>query len=413
MNDTGLTLMIVLIVLVVLVAAILFKSVALIPQAEAAVIERLGRYIRTASGELTLLVPFIDTIRARVDIRERVVSFPPQPVITEDNLTLSIDTVVYFQVTDPRAAVYEIDNYIAGVEQLTTTTLRNVVGGMTLEETLTSRDSINAQLRGVLDDATGRWGLRVARVELKSIMPPASIQESMEKQMKADREKRATILAAEGHRESAIKTAEGEKQSQILAAEGAKQAAILAAEAERQSLILEAEGDRAAQYLRAQGEAKAVEKVFGAIKAAQPTPELLAYQYLQQLPEMAAGEGSKVWIVPSDFGSALQGFAKSFGEQGKDGVFRYEPGPAPKKIESDDVSDWFTTSQDPSVAEALAKAEAAAARVTPGTGDMPAPTARAASYPQSDYSQTEYTHPGDEPAVWVDQDAPAPSTDEK
>ena len=410
MGDAGFTVFVILIVLVVLVAAILFKSVALIPQAEAAVIERLGRYIRTASGELTLLVPFIDTIRARVDIRERVVSFAPQPVITEDNLTLSIDTVVYFQVTDPRAAVYEIDNYIAGVEQLTMTTLRNVVGGMTLEETLTSRDSINAQLRGVLDDATGRWGLRVARVELKSIMPPASIQESMEAQMKADREKRAMILTAEGQREAAIKTAEGEKQSQILSAEGAKQAAILAAEAERQSLILEAQGDRAAQYLRAQGEAKSVEKVFSAIKAAQPTPELLAYQYLQQLPEMASGEGNSVWVIPTDFGSALQGFAKSFGQQDKDGVFRYEPGPAPKGYESDDTADWFDSATDPEVAEALAKAEAAAARVNTGAGDLPpidtSALTETPAYPQSEYSQTEYTAPGEQPAVWVDPTAP-------
>ncbi|MFM9376036.1 SPFH domain-containing protein [Gordonia sp. VNK21] len=412
MSEAGAVGIFLVIILIVLVAAILFKSVALIPQAEAAVIERLGRYIRTASGELTLLVPFIDRIRARVDIRERVVSFAPQPVITEDNLTLSIDTVVYFQVTNPQAAVYEIDNYIAGVEQLTMTTLRNVVGGMTLEETLTSRDSINAQLRGVLDDATGRWGLRVARVELKSIMPPPSIQESMEKQMKADREKRATILAAEGQRESAIKTAEGAKQSQILAAEGAKQAAILAAEGDRQSRILRGQGDRAATYLRAQGEAKSVEKVFGAIKAAQPTPELLAYQYLQQLPEMAAGEGNTVWVIPSDFGSALQGFARSFAGQDADGVFRYEPGPVPENVESDDVDDWFTSPVDSEAAEALARAEAAAARANLGAGDPPsvyppdpvppAPTA----YPQAEYSQTEYTRPATDQAGWVDPPRP-------
>lgn len=354
--------LIVLILLVLLVVVVLAKSVALIPQAEAAVIERLGRYTRTVSGQLTLLLPFIDRIRARVDIRERVVSFPPQPVITEDNLTLSIDTVVYFQVTNPRAAVYEIDNYIAGVEQLTITTLRNVVGGMTLEETLTSRDSINSQLRGVLDEATGRWGLRVSRVELKSIMPPPSIQESMEKQMKADREKRATILAAEGQRESAIKTAEGNKQSQILAAEGAKQAAILGAEAERQSRILRAQGERAASYLKAQGEAKAIEKTFAAIKASKPTPELLAYQYLQQLPEMAKGEGSKVWVVPSDFGSALQGFAKSFGVQGSDGVFRYEPSPddSVPTVDESEIEDWFSLTSDPKVAQAVAEAEAVA-----------------------------------------------------
>lgn len=258
-------------VLVIFAIIVVAKSVALIPQAEAAVIERLGRYSRTVSGQLTLLVPFIDRVRARVDLRERVVSFPPQPVITEDNLTLNIDTVVYFQVTVPQAAVYEISNYIVGVEQLTTTTLRNVVGGMTLEQTLTSRDQINAQLRGVLDEATGRWGLRVARVELRSIDPPPSIQASMEKQMKADREKRAMILTAEGTREAAIKQAEGQKQAQILAAEGAKQAAILAAEADRQSRMLRAQGERAAAYLQAQGQAKAIEKTFAAIKAGRPT----------------------------------------------------------------------------------------------------------------------------------------------
>ena len=202
----GLVLLSVLVILAIIIVA---KSVALIPQAEAAVIERLGRYSRTASGQLTLLVPFIDRIRARVDLRERVVSFAPQPVITEDNLTLHIDTVVYFQVTNPQGAVYAISNYIVGVEQLTTTTLRNVVGGMTLEQTLTSRDQINGQLRGVLDEATGKWGLRVARVELKAIDPPPSIQESMEKQMKADREKRAMILTAEGVRESSIKAGRG------------------------------------------------------------------------------------------------------------------------------------------------------------------------------------------------------------
>src|ERR1700712_4849285 len=216
----GLLLFAVLVVFAIIVVA---KSVALVPQAEAAVVERLGRYSRTVSGQLTLLVPFIDRVRARIDLRERVVSFPPQPVITEDNLTLNIDTVVYFQVTNPQAAVYEINNYIVGVEQLTTTTLRNVVGGMTLEQALTSRDSINGQLRGVLDDATGRWGIRVGRVELKAIDPPPAIQDSMEKQMRADREKRAIILTAEGQRQASIKTAEGQKQSQILAAEGAKQ----------------------------------------------------------------------------------------------------------------------------------------------------------------------------------------------
>lgn len=358
--------LIVVAVVVALVVLVVAKSVSLVPQAEAAVIERLGRYYRTASGQLTFLVPFVDRIRAKVDLRERVVSFPPQPVITEDNLTLSIDTVVYFQVTNPQAAVYEISNYIAAVEQLTVTTLRNVVGGMTLEETLTSRDSINGQLRGVLDEATGRWGLRVARVELKSIDPPPSIQESMEKQMKADREKRAMILTAEGNRESAIKTAEGDKQSRILSAEGAKQAAILEAEADRQSRILRAQGDRAARYLEAQGEAKSIEKVFAAIKAGKPTPELLAYQYLQTLPQMAQGDANKMWVVPSDFGDALKGFARSLGAPGEDGVFRFEPSPVDEgelqRPEDDtaEVEDWFATKRDPEVAQAVAEAEAVA-----------------------------------------------------
>lgn len=356
----GLVLLAVLVVFAIIVVA---KSVALIPQAEAAVIERLGRYSRTVSGQLTLLVPFIDRVRARIDLRERVVSFPPQPVITEDNLTLAIDTVVYFQVTNPQAAVYEISNYIVGVEQLTTTTLRNVVGGMNLEQTFTSRDQINQQLRGVLDEATGRWGLRVARVELRSIDPPPSIQAAMEKQMKADREKRAMILTAEGQREAAIKQAEGQKQAEILTAEGAKQAAILAAEAERQSRMLRAQGERAAAYLQAQGQAKAIEKTFAAIKAARPNPELLAYQYLQVLPELAKGEANKVWLVPSDFGAALQGFTKLLGAPGEDGVFRYQPSPVedhqvPPADDSDEVADWFTTQTDPAIAQAVAKAEA-------------------------------------------------------
>ena len=317
--------LIVAIVVVVLVVVVLVRSVKVIPQAQAAVIERLGRFNKASSAGLVWLVPFLDRIRARIDLREQVVSFPPQPVITEDNLTVSIDTVVYFQVTDPRAAVYEIANYIVAVEQLTTTTLRNVVGGMNLEQTLTSRDSINGQLRGVLDEATGKWGIRVARVELKAIDPPPSIQEAMEKQMRADRDKRAMILNSEGLRESSIKTAEGQKQAAVLTAEGAKQSAILAAEGERQSRILRAQGERAARYLQAQGQAKAIEKVFAAVKAGKPTPELLAYQYLQTLPQMAQGDANKVWMIPSDFSKSLEGFARMLGTKGDDGVFRYEP----------------------------------------------------------------------------------------
>ena len=274
----------------IFVIVVLFRSIRIIPQAYAGVVERLGRYQRTLSPGLNLLVPFIDRLRPLVDMREQVVSFPPQPVITEDNLVVSIDTVVYFQVTDARAATYEIANYLGAVEQLTTTTLRNVVGGLNLEEALTSRDNINGQLRVVLDEATGKWGIRVSRVELKAIDPPASIQDSMEKQMRAERDRRAAIL-----------TAEGTKQSQILEAEGQRQAAIL-----------QAEGDAKAAVLRAEGEAKAIETVFGAIHEGDPDSKLLAYQYLQMLPKLADGEANKLWIIPSEFTEALKGIGAGF-----------------------------------------------------------------------------------------------------
>ncbi|MBB5158156.1 regulator of protease activity HflC (stomatin/prohibitin superfamily) [Saccharopolyspora phatthalungensis] len=373
--------LIVLVVVVLLVLIIAVKSVMVVPQAQSAVIERLGKFRSVAEPGLNFLAPFLDRVRARIDLREQVVSFPPQPVITQDNLTVSIDTVVYFQVTDSRSAVYEISNYIIAVEQLTTTTLRNVVGAMSLEETLTSRDAINTQLRGVLDQETGRWGIRVARVELKAIDPPPSIQDSMEKQMRADREKRAMILNAEGARESAIKTAEGQKQASILAAEGQKQAAILAAEADRQSSILRAQGERASRYLQAQGQAKAIEKVFAAVKRGKPTPELLAYQYLQTLPQMAQGDANKVWVVPSDFGKSLEGFARMLGAPGEDGVFRYEPPTeeppttAPEE-EEESVKAWFDTSTTPEVAEAVRAAEAVARKEVPsptnfGRGALP------------------------------------------
>jgi len=275
--------LIVLGVVAIVVLVVLAKTIRIVPQAQSAVVERLGRYSRTLTPGLTLVVPFIDRIRAIIDLREQVVSFPPQPVITEDNLVVSIDSVIYFQVTDAKSATYEIANYIQAIEQLTVTTLRNVIGGMALEKTLTSRDEINSRLRGVLDEATGKWGIRVNRVELKAIDPPASIQESMEKQMKADREKRAVVL-----------TAEGEKQSQILTAEGDKQAAILRAEGERQATILAAEG-----------QAKAIATVFQAIHEGKPDAELLAYQYLQVLPQIANGEANKVWIIPNEVQQAL------------------------------------------------------------------------------------------------------------
>jgi regulator of protease activity HflC (stomatin/prohibitin superfamily) len=270
-------------VVAVIVLIVLARTVRIIPQARAAVVERLGRYSRTLSPGLALVVPFVDRIRPLIDLREQVVSFPPQPVITEDNLVVSIDSVIYFQVTDPKSATYEIANYIQAIEQLTVTTLRNVIGGLALEKTLTSRDEINAQLRGVLDEATGKWGIRVNRVELKAIDPPASIQDSMEKQMRADREKRATILQAEGQKQSAILTAEGEKTAAILRAEGQRESAILNAE----------------------GQAKAIDTVFRAIHEGRPDPQLLAYQYLQMLPQIAQGDSNKVWIIPSEFQQAI------------------------------------------------------------------------------------------------------------
>jgi regulator of protease activity HflC (stomatin/prohibitin superfamily) len=293
-------LLVALLLVVLFAALVLAKTIRIVPQARAGVVERFGKYKETFPAGLNILVPFVDKVRYQIDLREQVVSFPPQPVITEDNLVVSIDTVIYFQVTDPIAATYEIANYIQAIEQLTMTTLRNIVGGMDLEGTLTSRDQINSGLRGVLDEATGKWGIRVNRVELKGIDPPPSIKDSMEKQMRADREKRATILTAEGGRQAAILTAEGEKQSAILSAEGA-----------RESQILRAQADREAQILRAQGEGQAITTVFQAIHDGRPDQSLLAYQYLQMMPKIAQGDANKVWVVPSEFTKALEGLGSS------------------------------------------------------------------------------------------------------
>ncbi|WP_285116709.1 SPFH domain-containing protein [Leifsonia sp. fls2-241-R2A-40a] len=299
MNDASQLIVTIVVSIIVLILAIfvlvtLFRSIRIIPQARAGVVERLGRYHKTLLPGLNVVVPFVDKVRPLIDMREQVVSFPPQPVITEDNLVVSIDTVVYFQVTDARAATYEIANYLGAVEQLTTTTLRNVVGGLNLEEALTSRDNINGQLRLVLDEATGKWGIRVSRVELKAIDPPLSIQDSMEKQMRAERDRRAVIL-----------TAEGTKQSEILNAEGL-----------RQSAILRAEGEAKAAVLRAEGEAQAITTVFGAIHKGNPDNLLLAYQYLQTLPKLAEGPANKLWIIPSELTEALKGIGTAFGSAG-------------------------------------------------------------------------------------------------
>ncbi|AOZ72796.1 hypothetical protein BK816_05385 [Boudabousia tangfeifanii] len=276
--------------LIILVAILIKKSIVVVPQARAVVVERLGKFKAQWNAGLHFMWPVLDRVVAKIDLREQVVSFPPQPVITSDNVTVSIDSVVYYQVNEPARATYEIANFIQAIEQLTVTTLRNVIGSMDLEETLTSRDNINGQLRGVLDEATGNWGIRINRVELKAIEPPPSIQQAMEKQMRAERDKRAAILTAQGHRESEILTAEGEKQSAILRAEGQAQSAIL----------------------RAKGESEAIQKVFAAIHEGNPDPKLLAYQYLQMLPELSKGEGSKVWVVPTELTAALQSISQGF-----------------------------------------------------------------------------------------------------
>ena len=281
-------------VIVLIAILITVGSIRIIPQARAGIVERLGKYHKTLEPGLNLIVPGIDRLRPLVDLREKVVSFPPQPVITEDNLVVNIDTVIYFQVTNPKSATYEIENYIQGIEQLVVTTLRNSVGGLDLERALTSRDHINAILRGVLDEATSKWGVRVNRVEIKAIEPPPSVQESMEKQMRADRDKRAVIL-----------TAEGEKQSQILRAEG-----------NRQADILRAEGEAQARVINAEGEATAIAKVFQAIHDANPDEKVLAYKYLEQLPIIANGTASKVWIIPAELSGAAASIMKAFRPQG-------------------------------------------------------------------------------------------------
>src|SRR5687767_14841778 len=285
---TGLLIAALLVALFVVVTVL--RTVRIVPQARARNVERLGRYHRTLQPGLNFVIPYIDRVYPTIDLREQVISFKPQPVITEDNLVVEIDTVLYFQVTDPRSAAYEIASYLQAVEQLTVTTLRNVVGSMDLEKTLTSRDSINSQLRGVLDEATGKWGLRVNRVEIKAIDPPKTIKDAMEKQMRAERDKRAAILGAEGQRQSQILTAEGDKQG----------------------AILRAEGDRAAAILKAEGQSRAIDEVFQAVHRNDPDPKLLAYQYLQVLPQLAQGQGNTFWVIPSEVTAALQGVTRAF-----------------------------------------------------------------------------------------------------
>ena len=325
--------------ILVFAAVVVMKSIRIVPQSYSIIVERLGKFKVKYDAGLHLLMPFVDRVRSTVDRREQVVSFPPQPVITSDNLVVSIDSVIYYQVTDPIRATYEIADYLQAIEQLTVTTLRNVIGSMDLEQTLTSRDEINGQLRGVLDQATGRWGIRVANVELKSIDPPRSIQGSMEQQMRAERDRRAAIL-----------TAEGVKQSQILTAEGNKASQILSAEADKQSAILRAEGQAQSMVLRAEGEARAILQVFAAIHRGDPDPKLLAYQYLQMLPKIAEGDSSKLWIVPSELTGALSSISAAMGGS-------IDPA-SPKPAKATDLPNPFEA-QLPSAAQALKQAEAA------------------------------------------------------
>ena len=296
--EAGLIVVIVVAVFILIVAA---RTIRIIPQARAGVVERLGRYQRTLEPGVSILVPFMDRLKPLIDLREQVVSFQPSPVITEDNVVVHIDTVLYFTITDPKGITYEVANPLQAIEQLTVTTLRNVIGGMTLEETLTSREGVNSQLRVVLDEATGKWGIRINRVEIKSVDPPGSIQEAMEKQMRAERDRRAAILTAEGVKQSQILTAEGEKQAAVLRAEGAKQAAIL----------------------RAEGESKAIDTVFRAIHEGNPDQPLLSYQYLQMLPQLAQGDANKVFVIPSEFSQAVNNVTQALG-----GAARNSPPPA-------------------------------------------------------------------------------------
>jgi regulator of protease activity HflC (stomatin/prohibitin superfamily) len=382
---------IVLILLVAFALVVLFRTVRIVPQQTALIIERLGRYSRTLEGGIHFLVPFVDKVRANIDLREQVVSFPPQPVITSDNLVVNIDTVIYYSVIDAKSAVYEIANFIQGIEQLTVTTLRNVIGSLDLEQTLTSRDQINAQLRGVLDEATGKWGIRVNRVELKAIDPPMSVQESMEKQMKAERERRAQILYAEGTKQSAILTAEGEKQSQILRAEGSAQARIL----------------------EAQGQARAIQQVFDAIHRGKPTQKLLAYQYLQVLPQIARGDSNKMWIIPSELTDALRGIGGALGATTKgDGP----DGDDEAWVDPGQLQDAFdeTVLEDPM--QALAEARGLAGKASQEATEHAAPVQRVqpASRPPADavpdYQPEEPAVPPVTPPVAPPQ---APSTTEE
>ncbi|RLV54710.1 SPFH/Band 7/PHB domain protein [Aeromicrobium phragmitis] len=350
--------------IVVLLVIAAFMALKIIPQNHAGIVERLGKYRTTLSSGPHLIVPFLDRVRYRVDQREQVVSFPPQGVITEDNLTVEIDTVIYFTVNDPVSATYEIVSYIDAIHQLTMTTVRNIIGGMTLEQTLTSRDQINRTLGAELDAATTRWGIKVNQVELKSIDPPPTIIDAMEKQMRADRDKRAAILTAEGERQAAILTAEGQKQSAILKAEGEKQSSILSAEGERQAAIL-----------RAQGEGRAIETVFQAIHNGNPDQKLLSYQYLQTLPKIATGENASTWIIPAELTKALGTLGGAIGDIPVDGGGSRRPVDLDEQIVEEDTGAEDTSSVVEEAIKAARQAESPVARPDEGEDQAPPPSA--------------------------------------
>ncbi len=286
--------LIVIAVVVVFALGVASRAIRIVPQARAGVVERFGRYHRTLQPGLALVTPFVERVRPLVDLREQVVNFAPQSVISEDNVVVAIETVLYFTITDPKSATYEVANPLQAIEQLTVTTLRNVIGGLTLEDTLTSRENVNAELRQVLDEATGKWGIRINRVEIKSVDPPADIRTAMEQQMRAERNRRAAILTAEGEKQAAILTAEGQRQAAVLQAEGEKQAAVL----------------------KADGEAKAIDTVFTAIHNGKPTRDLLSYEYIQMLPALAEGDSNKVFVVPSEFAEAFGGIGETLRDRG-------------------------------------------------------------------------------------------------
>ena len=300
--------MLALIIIAVLVLCIFVSCIKVVPQAKAYVIERLGAYQATWNVGLHLKIPFIDKVARKVNLKEQVADFPPQPVITKDNVTMRIDTVVFYQITDPKLFTYGVENPMMAIENLTATTLRNIIGDMELDETLTSREIINTKMRSALDIATDPWGIKVNRVELKNIMPPAAIQEAMEKQMKAERERREAILIAEGEKKSTVLVAEGKKESAILDAEAEKQAAILRAEAEKEKMIREAEGEAEA-ILKVQ---KANAEGIRLIKEAGADQAVLTMKSLEALGKMAEGKATKI-VVPSDL-QGLAGLATSLKE---------------------------------------------------------------------------------------------------